>query len=70
MLQITKINKGEKFAEIGNEKENGNWPPYLHFQVISDMFGKEFDFPGVSSLKNKSEFLELCPNPNLILNLQ
>ncbi len=64
-----RINKGEKFAEIGDEKENGNWPPHLHFQIISDMLGKKGDFPGVASKKDKSKFLHLCPNPNLILNI-
>ena len=64
-----RINKGEKFAEIGDEKENGNWPSHLHFQIISDMLGEKGDFPGVASEKDKSKFLNLCPNPNLILNI-
>lgn len=63
-----KIKKGDKFAEIGNSSENGNWPPHLHFQIITDMLGKKGDFFGVCSFSEKEKFLEICPNPNLILN--
>lgn len=62
------IKKGEKFAVLGTEDENGNWPPHLHFQIITDMQGRFGDFPGVASQKEKEEYLALCPNPNLILN--
>ncbi|MDF1549324.1 MAG: peptidoglycan DD-metalloendopeptidase family protein [Bacteroidales bacterium] len=62
------IKKGEKFAVLGTEDENGNWPPHLHFQIITDMQGRTGDFPGVASQKEKEEYLALCPNPNLILN--
>lgn len=62
------IKKGEKFAVLGTEDENGNWPPHLHFQIITDMQGRKGDFPGVASQKEKEEYLALCPNPNLILN--
>lgn len=63
-----KINKGEIFAKIGNSKENGNWPPHLHFQLISDMKGNWGDFPGVSSKQEKDKWLELCPDPMLMFN--
>lgn len=64
-----KIEIGEKFAEVGNELENGNWPPHLHFQIITDMLGNKGDFPGVASKQDKIKFLKLCPNPNFILNI-
>jgi len=63
------ISKGEKFAEIGNDRENGNWPPHLHFQVITDMQGKKGDFPGVSSRKELDAYMEICPDPSLIINV-
>lgn len=62
------IKKGEKFAEFGNEAENGNWPPHLHFQIITDMQGKKGDFYGVCSPNELEKFKQICPNPNLILN--
>ncbi|MEA3504616.1 MAG: peptidoglycan DD-metalloendopeptidase family protein [Bacteroidota bacterium] len=62
-----KVNKGEIFAKVGNSNENGNWPPHLHFQIISDMKGNSGDFPGVSSKQEKEKWLKICPNPSLII---
>ncbi|MBN2663588.1 MAG: peptidoglycan DD-metalloendopeptidase family protein [Bacteroidales bacterium] len=62
------IKKGQKIAEIGNDKENGQWPPHLHFQLITDLLGKTGDFYGVCSTSEKDKFLSLCPNPKIILN--
>ncbi|MBL6446995.1 aminotransferase class III-fold pyridoxal phosphate-dependent enzyme [Fulvivirga sp. 29W222] len=39
--------KGELLAWFGDEKENGEWPPHLHFQMMSDMLNYEGDYPGV-----------------------
>lgn len=70
MLEVgNKIKKGESFCELGNDNENGNWPPHLHFQIIKDMFGKKGDFPGVTNRSEKDKYFNNCPNPNLILNL-
>lgn len=62
-----KIAKGQQFAKIGNSSENGSWPPHLHFQLITNMMGKKGDFFGVCSPSEKAKFLEICPNPNIIL---
>ncbi|NIJ55999.1 peptidoglycan DD-metalloendopeptidase family protein [Dyadobacter arcticus] len=64
-----KIEAGEKFALIGPFPENGDWPPHLHFQVISDMGTYSGDFPGVSSVRNSEYYLSICPDPNLILRV-
>ena len=61
------IQKGTPFAEFGNEKENGNWPPHLHFQLMVNMDGYFGDYPGVTKFSEKDEWLNLIPNPNLIL---
>lgn len=58
---------GEKIAAIGNFPENGDWPPHLHFQVIGEIGEYKGDFPGVSSIENRENFLRICPDPNLIL---
>lgn len=63
------IIKGEKVANLGESTENGQWPPHLHFQIISDMLGKIGDFPGVAKPSEKNYYLGLCPNPNLILQI-
>jgi len=62
-----RFNKGDKIAEVGPYPENGDWPPHLHFQVISDMAGRTGDLPGVATLAKKGKYSALCPNPNLIL---
>ncbi|MBE9466041.1 peptidoglycan DD-metalloendopeptidase family protein [Dyadobacter subterraneus] len=60
---------GEKIAAIGNFPENGDWPPHLHFQVISEVGEYKGDFPGVSNAENREYFLRICPDPNLILRI-
>lgn len=63
------LEKGEPFCNLGNEKENGHWPPHLHFQLILDMGKHQGDYPGVSHISEKRQFLNNCPDPNLILKL-
>ncbi|RDC63560.1 peptidoglycan DD-metalloendopeptidase family protein [Adhaeribacter pallidiroseus] len=58
---------GQELGTIGTFPENGDWPPHLHFQVISHMLGLQGDFPGVCSLADLNKFAQLCPDPNLIL---
>lgn len=64
-----RINKGDVFAEFGIPQENGNWPPHLHFQIIKNMQGMKGDYPGVCAYSGKEQFLENCPDPDLILNM-
>ncbi|NIM15248.1 MAG: peptidoglycan DD-metalloendopeptidase family protein [Candidatus Aminicenantes bacterium] len=58
---------GEVFARVGESQENGGWPPHLHFQIITDMGQWRGDFPGVAAPSQLKKYLELCPDPNLIL---
>ncbi|MBD2700542.1 peptidoglycan DD-metalloendopeptidase family protein [Spirosoma sp. BT702] len=62
--------KGEKLGEIGPYPENGDWPPHLHFQRMTDMLGLKGDFPGVCSLRDRAKFLTICPNPNDWLGIE
>lgn len=62
--------RGEPIAHFGEQAENGQWPPHLHFQVIIDMQLKEGDYPGVCRNSEKERYLANCPNPDLILQLQ
>ncbi|MBX2874178.1 MAG: aminotransferase class III-fold pyridoxal phosphate-dependent enzyme [Saprospiraceae bacterium] len=57
------IEKGEIIATIGHSRENGSWPPHLHFQVILDLMGWRGDFPGVAYPAERDIWLSLCPNP-------
>ncbi|WP_353722574.1 peptidoglycan DD-metalloendopeptidase family protein [Dyadobacter sp. 676] len=64
------IRAGERFAAIGPYPENGDWPPHLHFQVIRDMGSYRGDFPGVCNAADRGYYLDLCPDPELILRIK
>jgi murein DD-endopeptidase MepM/ murein hydrolase activator NlpD len=63
------ISIGQKFAHFGNTKENGNWPPHLHFQVIENMELKKGDYPGVCTITEREKYLSNCTDPDFILNM-
>lgn len=63
------ISKGEAFATIGAEGENGGWPPHLHFQIIADLLDLGQDFPGVARASERSIWQSLSPDPNLLLGI-
>ena len=58
---------GEIFATVGPYPENGDWPPHLHFQLMTDMQGRRGDFPGVARPEERDHWAALCPDPNLLL---
>ncbi|WP_080059846.1 peptidoglycan DD-metalloendopeptidase family protein [Spirosoma aerolatum] len=64
------FNAGDKLGEIGPYPENGDWPPHLHFQLMTDMLGLKGDFPGVCSVADREKFLAICPNPNRLLGIE
>ncbi|MFC0183265.1 Peptidase family M23 [Pseudarcicella hirudinis] len=63
------IEKGQRIASFGDYPVNGNWPPHLHFQVISEMQGKKGDFWGVCKPSEKDKFSIICPDANIVLKL-
>lgn len=65
-----RISKGEVIAEFGMRFENGNWPPHLHFQLITDMQGWKGDYPGVCRYSQRQQWLDNCPDPQLILQMK
>jgi 4-aminobutyrate aminotransferase-like enzyme/Ser/Thr protein kinase RdoA (MazF antagonist) len=67
-LQVGKvIKKGEVIGYIGSQKENGNWPPHLHFQIIMDMLGLKGDFPGAAYAHQRELWKSISPDPWLLL---
>jgi peptidoglycan LD-endopeptidase LytH len=64
------IKAGERFASIGPYPENGDWPSHVHFQLIRDMGGYNGDFPGVCNTSDQDYYLNLCPDPQLILRVK
>ncbi|MDX1410536.1 MAG: aminotransferase class III-fold pyridoxal phosphate-dependent enzyme [Nitrospirales bacterium] len=63
------LKKGDRIGTIGDPSINGQWPPHLHFQIITDLLNYSGDFPGVCAPVNHSLWLSLCPDPNLILQI-
>jgi murein DD-endopeptidase MepM/ murein hydrolase activator NlpD len=65
----SRIEKGDVFAEFGIPSENGHWPTHLHFQIIIDLQGWEGDYPGVCKYSEREKYLNNCPDPDLILQM-
>jgi peptidoglycan LD-endopeptidase LytH len=63
------IEKGEVFGEFGIPSDNGDWPPHLHMQIISELDGWSGDYPGVCRFSERDAYLSNCPDPDLILQL-
>lgn len=63
------VRKGDVFCEFGIPFENGQWPPHLHFQIIKDMQGWKGDYPGVCRFSEREQYLQNCPDADLILQM-
>ncbi len=63
------IAAGEEIGRIGPYPENGDWAPHLHFQLMTDLLGREADFPGVAPPSQREVWLSLSPDPNLVLGI-
>jgi murein DD-endopeptidase MepM/ murein hydrolase activator NlpD len=60
------VKKGELIATIGDEKENGGWPPHLHLQISYEQPVNN-DLPGVVKLADRDASLKIYPDPRLII---
>lgn len=69
MKEGKKIKEGEVFAWTGIPAENGQWPSHLHFQLIQDIGDHRGDYPGVCRFSERVYYLENCPDPDLLLQL-
>jgi hypothetical protein len=63
------IRKGDEIARIGDYPINGNWPPHVHFQIITDLLDEACGYNGVAQASQRAVWLSLCPDPNLILGI-
>ena len=63
------IAAGEVFAWIGPPPINGDWAPHLHMQVMLDLLNQGVDYIGVCRASQRRLWLNLSPDPNLILGL-
>ncbi len=60
---------GDVIARIGPYPENGDWPPHLHFQIMTDLLDREGEFPGVALPRERAIWSSFSPDPNLLLRL-
>jgi len=56
---------GDVLARLGEEHENGGWPPHVHVQ-LSRVAPLNGDLPGVVAPEDREEALETYPDPRLI----
>ena len=64
-----KVEAGSLVGYMGNEDENGGWPPHLHFQLIRTLPQGAFDYPGVCSKQDWTSYSTNCPDPLLFLGI-
>src|SRR5678815_566901 len=67
--RVERERAGARVGAMGDVRVNGGWPPHLHFQVITDLFGRVGDFPGVARPREREVWLSVSPDPALILRL-
>jgi 4-aminobutyrate aminotransferase-like enzyme len=60
---------GDVIARVGPYPENGDWPPHLHFQIMTDLLGHQGDFPGVAAPREVDVWGSFLPDPNLLLRI-
>lgn len=69
-LDVSKAGKKYKTGDVvgwlGDETENGNWPPHLHYQLCIEDPG-DADMPGVVDKKDLINARERYPDPRIIL---
>ncbi|TRO63949.1 peptidoglycan DD-metalloendopeptidase family protein [Christiangramia sabulilitoris] len=64
-----RVRAGDKIAELGDFHENGDYAPHLHFQIMESMQGNIGDYPGVIKKEDQDNYLQNCPDPNLLLKI-
>ncbi len=58
---------GEPFARIGPAPENGDWPPHLHLQIVTDLLDADGNVPGVAAPREEAVWASFAPDPDLVL---
>lgn len=63
------VERGQRVGAIGAPPDNGDWPPHLHFQLITDLLDVGCDFPGVAFASQREVWRSLSPDPNILLGI-
>jgi 4-aminobutyrate aminotransferase-like enzyme/Ser/Thr protein kinase RdoA (MazF antagonist) len=64
-----RVARGERIAAVGSPPGNGDWPPHLHFQIVTDLLELGRAFPGVAYAGGREVWTSLCPDPNLLVGI-
>ncbi|MCA0933391.1 aminotransferase class III-fold pyridoxal phosphate-dependent enzyme [Lutimonas saemankumensis] len=64
------LKSGDQVGTLGNYPENGNWPPHLHFEIMLSLLNFRSDFPGVAYDSEILTWKSICPDPNLLFQLE
>lgn len=63
-----RILQGQEIGKMGDENENGGWPPHVHIQLcLSEP--KQPDLPGVVTPEDRDQALLDYPDPRHILGM-
>jgi 4-aminobutyrate aminotransferase-like enzyme/Ser/Thr protein kinase RdoA (MazF antagonist) len=63
------VAKGQTIGRVGHPPANGDWPPHVHFQIVTDLLGREGDFPGVAPASQRGVWRSLSPDPSPMLGV-
>ena len=69
LAEGAEVEAGQTIARIGPYPENGDWPPHLHFQIVTEMLDYAGEFPGVALPRERDVWASFSPDPNLMLRL-
>ena len=64
------LHQGCALGTVGSEKENGEWPPHLHLQLIKDIGAHKGNYPGTCKLEEKDFYFSNCPDPTPLLQFE
>jgi len=64
-----RVARSQRIGAIGEPPGNGDWPPHVHFQLITDLLDRDGEFPGVARASQRAVWKSLSPDPNLVLRL-
>jgi 4-aminobutyrate aminotransferase-like enzyme/Ser/Thr protein kinase RdoA (MazF antagonist) len=64
-----RVARSQRIGAIGEPPSNGDWPPHVHFQIVTDLLDRDGEFPGVAAASRRAVWKSLSPDPNLILRM-
>ena len=63
------IARGQRVGAIGAPPGNGDWPPHVHFQIVTDMLDGGGEFHGVGSASEREVWRAFSPDPTPLLGV-